>query len=540
MDVIEEATSLLRNLPARGWLAFYAPSIPFALCLLMFWSEMSRAPDATQRLVPLALLLAAMYVAMKCGHAVFGDVLLSLLRRDSENQPRLRTSQWLKLAASQTALHATMPWILFLSSFPVFPLAWAYAFYRNASVLACGHFRTKGSLTSLIGRSLRAAHHTPRANHAMLLTLSLVTMLLWCNAMILTIFLPQLATILTGIDLAMNHSTMAMFNTTLFATATITTWLIVSPIFHAAYAVRCFEADSTKSGEDLVSALRSLRAATPVMLALAFLLLTTTPARATSPTPTAHIPEQVAQLDHALDDTLKDAEFRWRMPREAIPEEQMGWLERTMRDFTLWLSQTVKSIVQWISDFLRWLFEKEKKREPSTDLKASWLSDPANARVILILLLIALGIALAVLAIRWLLSRNTVAPVQSTALPTIDLHDESILATDLPEDEWLRMAHEKLASGDTRLALRALFLGTLSRLGTGGLLSIAPGKTNGMYRRELLRRPRANDTLRSAFSRSVQLFERCWYGTHTATPAIIEEARAQHLTICQDVHIENT
>jgi hypothetical protein len=540
MDVIEEATALLRNLSARGWFTFYAPSIPFVLCLLLFWSEMTRAPDASQRLVPGALLLAVLYVVMKCGHAVFGDLLLSLLRRDPESPPRLRPSQWLKLAASQAFLQSTMPWILLLCSFPVFPLAWAYAFYRNAGVLACGHIRSHGSLSSLIGRSLRAAYHAPRSNHAVLLTLSLVALLVWLNAMILTILIPQLAGILTGMDFAMNHSPMAMFNTTLLASATGAAWLIVSPIFHAAYAVRCFEADSTKSGEDLLSALRSLRPTATTLVALACLLLSVAPARAAEPPPATPTPEQVSRLDRALDTTLNDAEFRWRMPRETIPEEQLSWLERTMRDFTDWLSATIKTIFQWIGDFLRWLFEKDANRSPSQESQGGWLSDPANARVLLILLLAGLGIALAVLIIRWLLSRRAAAPVHATALPSINLLDESILATDLPEDEWLRMANEQLAAGDTRLALRALFLGTLSRLGSGGLLAIAPGKTNGMYQRELNRRARANDTLRSAFSRSVRLFERCWYGTHTATPTLVEEARAQHRTICRDVRTEHT
>jgi hypothetical protein len=540
MDVIEEATALLRNLSARAWFAFYAPSIPFVLCLLLFWSEMSRAPDATHRLVPGALLLTVMYVVMKCGHAVFGDLLLSLLRRDPAPPPRFRPTQWLKLAASQAFLHSTMPWILFLCSFPVFPLAWAYAFYRNAGILACGHFRSHGSVSTLIGRSLRAAHHAPRSNHAVLLTLSLVGLLVWLNAMILAIFIPQLAGILTGVDFDMNHSPLAMFNTTLFAAATATAWLVVSPIFHAAYAVRCFEADSTKSGEDLLSALRSLRPTASALIALACLLLPVAPTHAAEPPPATPTLEQVAGLDRALDDTLNEAEFRWRMPRESLPEEQLGWLERTMRDFTNWLSETIQSISQWIGDFLRWLFENDDKTQHSPDSSGGWLSDPANARVVLILLLVGLGIALAILVIRWFLSRRAAATVQAASLPSIDLHDESILATDLPEDEWLRLANERLAAGDTRLALRALFLGILARLGSNGLLAIAPGKTNGMYQRELNRRPHANDTLRSAFSHSVRLFERCWYGTHTATPTIVEEARSQHRTICQDVRTENT
>jgi len=534
MDVIEQATSLLRNLPARAWLAFYGPGIPFVLCLLHFWSEMSRAPDAAHRIVPGALLLAFLYIAMKCGHAVFGDILLSRLRNDPAPPPRLRPAQWIKLTASQALIHASMPWMLFLCSLPVFPIAWAYAFYRNATVMACGHLRSNGSLSSLLSRSLRAAYYAPRANHALLLTLSLVAILVWCNAMILTITLPQLAGILTGIDFPMNHSVQAMFNTTLVATATATAWLITSPIFHAAYAVRCFHADSTRSGEDLLSSLRSLTIPATTLAILACILFSATPARAESPPATTPTTHQVSELDHSLDHTLNRTEFRWRMPRESIPDDQMNWLERSMRDLTLWLQNTIKSIVEWVIDFIRWLLEKDRKSSNSSPSSGGWLADPANARLVLILLLVVLGIALAVLLVRWFISRRTAPAAPSTAAPTIDLLDESILATDLPEDEWLRMAEDQLTSGDPRLALRALFLGTLSRLGNHNLLSIAPGKTNGMYLRELHRRSHATPPLRSAFSLSVRLFERCWYGNHTPSPEIIAEARSHHETISKD------
>ena len=538
MDVIERATSLLSNLPPRAWFAFYGPGIPFVLCLLDFWSEMSRAPDAAHRVVPGALLLTLLYIAMKGGHALFGDILLSRLRLDPEPPPRLRPTQWIKLAASQAFIHSTMPWMMFLCSLPVFPLAWAYAFYRNAGVLACGHFRAHGSLASLLGRSLRAAHHAPRSNHAVLLTLSLVALLVWFNTMILTIMLPQLAGILTGIDFPMNHSVEAMFNTTLIATATATAWLIVSPIFHAAYAVRCFEADSTQSGEDLLSSLRALRLPSTTLATLAILtclFFSSNNVSAEPPPATTPTTQQISELDRSLDHTLNRTEFRWRMPRETIPDDQMNWLERSMRDFSLWLQKTIKSIAQWISDFLRWLFEKDRKSSDSSSPSGGWLADPANARLILIFLLVALGVALAILLTRWFLSRRTTPTVQAASAPAIDLFDESILATDLPEDEWLRLAEEQLASGSPRLALRALFLGTLSRLGNHNLLAIAPGKTNGMYLRELQRRSQASPPLRSAFSLSVRLFERCWYGNHVPSPELIAEARTHHETISRDV-----
>lgn len=533
ISVVEEATNLLRGLSARAWLLFYASSIPFVLGVVFFWSEMSRAADAGQRLVPQALLLALLYVVMKCGHAAFGDLLLSRLRCDEQPPARLSLRQWLRLAASQGLIHATMPWMLAFASVPVLPFAWAYAFYRNTSLFACGHQRANGSLTALLGRSLKAAHHAPRANHSVLVILFLVALLVWLNTMMLSLFLPQLTGIFTGIQLQMTSSPMAMLNTTLVATSVAASWLIMSPVFQAAYAVRCFEADSTKSGEDLLAGLRSLRLSSSVvavLFAVLSMLVIAQPAAAQSTVVTS---ERSVQLDQALDETLEQAEFRWRLPREAIPESEMGWIERTMNDFTRWLSQTMGALIRWIGDFLEWLFD-QKEEPASQDKGGGWFSQPGNVRVLLIILIVVLVAALVVLIVRWFAARQP-APAKVEAVPVvIDLSDESVIATDLPEDEWLKLAEERLAAGDSRLALRAFFLGTLSRLGKLGLLAIEPGKTNGMYLRELYRRPRATGVLRAAFDQSVRLFEFCWYGNHAPDADTITKARTHHDTICQD------
>lgn len=539
VEVVEEATHLLRQLPARGWLLFHGTSIPFVLMLLVFWSEMARAPDASDRLVSEALILAALYILMKCGHAAFGDLLLSRLRRDPERPPRLTLRQWLRLASSQSLIHATMPWVLLLASLPMFPLAWVYAFYRNASLLACGHARSEDPLFSLLGRSLKVAYHAPRSNHALLLILPLVALLLWVNAMVLSIFIPQLAGILTGIELTMVNSIEAMLNTTLVATSVAVAWLLVSPLFHAVYAVRCFEADSVKSGEDLMAGLRALQvpAALP-LLVLCTVLWSGGAVQAVENQPVSA--DRVEQLDQALDDTLAHAEFRWRMPREGRPESEMGWFEKTIFDFTNWMVKSTRSVFEWIGDFLRWLFDRGDKNPVQSDSGRGWFGDPANMRVLLLVLLVVLVVALVVLALRWMAANRRVPEVVAAIAPVIDLRDEAVIATDLPEDEWLRLANEQLAAGDPRLALRALFLGTLARLGRLGLLAITPGKTNGMYLRELSRRPHASVAMRKAFGHSVQLFERCWYGTHIPDPMTVGQVRNHHDTICQNAGNESS
>ena len=47
----------------------------------------------------------------------------------------------------------------------------------------------------------------------------------------------------------------------------------------------------------------------------------------------------------------------------------------------------------------------------------------------------------------------------------VDLENEALIASQLPEEEWLRLARQQIVAGQYRLAMRALFLGVLANLG---------------------------------------------------------------------------
>lgn len=86
------------------------------------------------------------------------------------------------------------------------------------------------------------------------------------------------------------------------------------------------------------------------------------------------------------------------------------------------------------------------------------------------------------------------------------------------EGEWMKLAQEYRASGNLPFAVRALYLSSLAILADGGLLTLARGKSNLDYSRELERRTKrlAPDFL-SLFRQNVGLFEQTWYGTHPLT-----------------------
>jgi hypothetical protein len=107
--------------------------------------------------------------------------------------------------------------------------------------------------------------------------------------------------------------------------------------------------------------------------------------------------------------------------------------------------------------------------------------------------------------------------------PPIDLNSEDADPLDQSVNEWHKLAKQYRMNGDFRLALRALYLGTLATLAEYNLVSPARGKTNSEYLRELQRRAkRLGADFISIFAANTRLFERSWYGTFPATEEIVD------------------
>ena len=135
---------------------------------------------------------------------------------------------------------------------------------------------------------------------------------------------------------------------------------------------------------------------------------------------------------------------------------------------------------------------------------------------LLLYLLLAFTLALlAVLILRLCrhLRERTIAEAQP--LPAVlDLRDESIGAEHLSEEGWMKLAFELMERGELRLAIRALFLGTLADLAKRNLVNLARFKSNRDYERELHRRAHSSPGLLAAFGDNVASLERVWYGRH--------------------------
>ena len=588
LEIIESATGLLRRTPAIAWLVYAAGSLVFVMAALEFVADMGRAADAAQRLVPASLFLALAYGVMKYSHALFGDAMLGVLKGDAGWPPRLTIRQHVQLFAGQMLIHATMPWIMFLSLLAMLPAAWTHAAYHNASILAVDAVRAGDGVGVLANRSLRASHHAPRQNHALELAFFVITLMLGLNFLVTAILSPHLVKIFSGSENALTLNPWAVFNTTVLAAVAMATWLAVNPLVRACHALRCFHFLSRRNGDDLRATMRSLPMLAALVLAMMMCLSTAIPAEAGTPTEKTHgvsmasawvgvppsggmamaaaahpaigqrrgrttdVPsvgpmdvaahstpadagtptENIKQFDKEMDDVLARPDFRWRLPREEHVDAgaEKSWLQTMIDDVIRWLGKSIRGIFSWADDILRWIFGGDRMA-PRDDDGGSGVDAGKVARIMLVGLL-ALGLAvLLVLTVRWWRLRGKPVVAVVAAPVAVDLADESITADALPEDEWLRLAREKWHAGDHRLALRALFLGSLARLGDTGLLGIASGKTNGIYLRELSRQSRATSPVRDAFRENVVTFESTWYGDHPVDDDAFARFSNNHETI---------
>jgi hypothetical protein len=563
IDLLEESVHRLR-LTRPGVLAlYYVGSLPFILGLLFFWADLSRDPDAPRHAIGAAFGLTLLFVWMKSFQAIFASELRARFgRRPSAPWTVARLA---RLAATQTVLQGTALFVLPVAALITIPLGWVYAFYQNATALGTGE---TSSTKEVFARSARAAALWPKQNHVALSLIFLLGLFAWINLIAAAFTFPQLLRQFTGEENLFTRSGIHILNTTFFAVTFSLVYLALDPVIKTFYALRCFYGDSLRSGEDLKSELLALppvsgtdadampappsssagavKKSAPVLaalLVLAFCLFAPTRAPAAvengpapTPAPSPDAPTKTAgvsptALRQSAEEVLKRREFAWRQPRSRsdieAPAAGPGFWDAVGQ----WIKDTWESVEHWLDRFWEKLFGRRRpSRESGNALQASAA----------LLRLAAYGLAVltvaSILFVLWKSWRNRRARREQTgqivpAAAVINLADDQILASQLPEDEWLELARRLLAEGERRLAVRAFYLSVLSNLGARGLLAIARHKSNRDYLEELRRRARDSVEMREAFARNVRRFERVWYGPHPADDTLMAEFQADRQCI---------
>ena len=175
--------------------------------------------------------------------------------------------------------------------------------------------------------------------------------------------------------------------------------------------------------------------------------------------------------------------------------------------------------MRWLTDVIDWLrekiFGKGKIGRAEDRAGTAWIT---SLQILISVLIAVVAIVVAVLFYRIWRQRGRRAEMSSEAVAAVpDVADENVVANQLPEDDWLKLARELIGRGELRLALRALYLASLAHLAQRDMISVAKFKSNRDYELELRRRARALPDLQAAFAENVGIFDRVWYGLHEVT-----------------------
>jgi hypothetical protein len=482
LELLEEAISLVRSAPARAWTWYLSGAIPFFAALL-FYLKTASGWLAVPEPGAWSLVLSVLFLWRQLSRSVFGRVLAEEV---SGERRKLRGRVWLRAAIRTWFSGVVRMWSI------VIPAPHMTALFRNYQAYAWVEdrpFRRAALMTSRGGNALTSW-----------LTLGLLGIVLWINVLTGFAALPVLFRILTGEESTFTNPVAAVFNRTALLASFAIAWCLVDVVLEAMYVLRRFYGESEETGADLLLTWRRAVARTAAAAALVVCLAAGLRAQ--------NVGAREALLNRSIDRVLTERQYQWREP---LPAAESGsapfrWMESLFESISRAGRAMSDAIGRVMESLLRWLAGQNlAPRPPGAGLPVSML------RVSLLVVALGLGGLLVVLLIRSWTGKKQLT-VSAPSPKPVSLADPAVLATDLPEDQWLALAREWTEKGDPRLALRAWFLAALSLLDSRGLLSVSSWKSNLDYRREIARRARRFPDLEREFGVSVRRFEAAWYG----------------------------
>jgi hypothetical protein len=150
--------------------------------------------------------------------------------------------------------------------------------------------------------------------------------------------------------------------------------------------------------------------------------------------------------------------------------------------------------------------------------------------IAILVLLIAFGASYLLGRLEWRRVRRAPSPLSS---------DELLDARLLSSAEWRALAHQLLAQGDLRSAVRALYLGLLRLLHEARLLDYDPARTNWEHLMRLRSPTLPDPAVREQAYRLLQpltlRFDYLWYGNDTATEQDVRQFEAAFETLSRTV-----
>lgn len=529
LELIEEATHLLRTAPGSVLALYGIGTLPFLLGFFWFWGDMSRNPFARQHVVEASLGLTALFVWMKFWKALFARGLRACAA--GETVP-LSWRECARVFTAQTILQPAGLLLLPLALLVIIPFAWTCMYFQHVTALGAGD---SGSMRTLFKKAWCQAGMWPGQSVTVLIILAGFSFFVFLSWTVTCAALPSLLKMLLGVETAFSRSPFALLNTTFFMAMGCLTYMSVDPLLKAVGVLRCFYGEAQQSGEDLKAELRRLRGQSAMVMAAVFVLLSmarppeTSATEAASPEARAIAAESRASafsppdLDRTINEVINQRKFVWRLPRETVKQTDAAgkgiigrFFDRAMKLLRKW----IVAARDWLNEWLRKLFRRDRGSADHDGGGYGWIM---AEQLLLYALVLAVAIALGLVLYRVWRDRNrrTGAVTTEAIQPPLDIADESVGAEQLPEDGWTRLADELLARGELRLALRAFYLGSLANLASRNLITLARFKSNRDYERELRRRAHAFAELLPLFGENVSVFDRTWYGQHNVDGELI-------------------
>lgn len=556
LQILEEAFHLIRSTDVKWFWIYALGVIPFAIGVLYFSTDMSRSSLAGRDAAFAAMGMVLLSFWMHYTRAKFCEGLWKTLNPGSVAQ-RNAAETMSRLAALWFLQSLQVP-LLFIGFFFVIPLGWILATIQNFSALALVGETGGRPLRSLLGKSVRYSHYEWAQNHAILLIFFFVSLFTWINIISSCVLLPGLGKSFFGVESIFTmNPTAAVMNTSFLLGTFLLMQLVMAPFLHAAYVLRCFYADSRSSGADLISRLadcrkkrgnigvagpRSLSSGKVAVLTLLIFLSGQTSLHSKE---TVNLPvdESVqlepSRLGEEISRTLEQKKYQWQLSRKSVEGESVSeksWIALRLQEIASSARKAIRSFTNWFEEAWKKLMKRGlKSGGGDRNVDTKFLKELSSmASLALIVLIGGLVLWLMIALYRKHSGKEKIVVSDEGISGMIDLESSDIVATQLLEEEWMRLAREQIAKGEERLAVRALFLATLAHLGERGLLKIVRSKSNRDYRAELRVRSRNSGVIAAAFEENTTLFERVWYGVHHLGQGTVDYYLKNHETIAQE------
>jgi hypothetical protein len=225
------------------------------------------------------------------------------------------------------------------------------------------------------------------------------------------------------------------------------------------------------------------------------------------------------ELNAAIDEVISRPEYAWRLPRskESTEAQYLSFGDKILEVMRKAADYVVR-FMRWLDRWLEKLFSrKNRAHNVSHDWQTSVLG----------LWYLAAAFVCSILAVAlyrlWRNYRRGSAVKTADAISVApDIADENIQPDVLPSDEWMKMAHDFLARGEFRPAIRAMFLACLAFLAGEKRITPARYKSNREYFGELCRKARDTPVVIAAFRENMGVVEESWYGTRPVTKATVD------------------